>query len=67
MIGSKDPHVSIRSDEIAFNSKFVKIAAKTIVKKCYYKGCLGLDRKIKLAKECCSSYIGWRQSKTVLN
>jgi hypothetical protein len=47
--------------------KYGKMAAREIAKKCYYKDCLGLDRKRKLAQECSSSYIGWQQSKTVLN
>ncbi|MFH1441198.1 MAG: LAGLIDADG family homing endonuclease [Candidatus Omnitrophota bacterium] len=36
-------------------------------KQCYYRDCLGLDRKIKLAQECYSSFVGWQQSKTVFN
>ncbi len=47
--------------------KFGKMAAREIVKKCYYEGCFGLDRKIKLANECLISYRGWSRSKTVLN
>lgn len=47
--------------------KYGKMAAREIAGKCYYRDCLGLDRKIKLAQECCSSYIGWQQSKTVFN
>ncbi len=47
--------------------KYGKIAAKKIAEQCYYKNCLGLERKIKLAQECRSSYICWKQSKTVLN
>jgi len=50
-----------------FVLKYGKIAAKIILNKCYYRNCLGLDRKIKLAQECCLSYIGWHQSKTVFN
>jgi len=48
-----------------FRLKFGKMAAREIIKQCYYKGCLGLDRKIKLAKECFGSYKGWSKSKTV--
>lgn len=46
--------------------KYGKMAAREIVRKCYYKDCFGLTRKIELAKKCDSSYIGWKQSKTVL-
>jgi hypothetical protein len=45
--------------------KYGKMAAREIAKKCYYKNCLGLDRKIKLAQECLDSYKGWRRSKSV--
>ena len=45
--------------------KYGKMAAREIVKRCYYKDCLGLNRKIKLAKECLDSYRGWSKSKTV--
>jgi len=47
--------------------KYGKIAAKEIAEQCYYKGCLGLDRKIKLAQTCFNSRQGWSKSKTVLN
>ncbi len=47
--------------------KYGKMAAREVAKECYYKDCFGLDRKIKLAKECCLSYIGWKQSKTIFN
>ncbi|HLD82403.1 MAG TPA: LAGLIDADG family homing endonuclease [Candidatus Omnitrophota bacterium] len=49
-----------------FRLKYGKMAAKAIVKQCYYQDCLGLDRKIKLARECFDSYRGWDRSKTVL-
>ena len=45
--------------------KYGKMAAKEIVERCYYKDCLGLERKIKLAQECRDSYKGWGTSKTV--
>ncbi|MFH1189665.1 MAG: LAGLIDADG family homing endonuclease [Candidatus Omnitrophota bacterium] len=45
--------------------KYGKMAAREIAEKCYYKDCLGLDRKIKLAQECNASYRGWSKSKTV--
>ena len=45
--------------------KFGKMAVREIARRCYYKDCLGLDRKIKLAQECLVSYQGWNKSKTV--
>ncbi len=45
--------------------KYGKMAAKEISKNCYYEGCLGLGRKIKLAQECRDSYKGWSRSRTV--
>lgn len=45
--------------------KYGKMAAKEIAKRCYYKNALSLERKAKLAQECCLSYAGWKQSKTV--
>lgn len=50
-----------------FVLKYGKLAAKAIFNRCYYKNALSLDRKAKLAQKCCSSYVGWRQSKTILN
>ncbi len=47
--------------------KYGKMAAQEIVGHCYYKNCLGLGRKIKLAQECRDSYKGWTQSRTVFN
>jgi hypothetical protein len=47
--------------------KYGKMVAKEISRQCYYKNCLGLDRKIKLAADCVDSYRGWDRSKTVLN
>ena len=47
--------------------KYGKMAAQEIAEQCYYKDCFGLDRKIKLARECHGSYRGWSKSKTVLN
>lgn len=47
--------------------KYGKMAARKIAEKCYYKNCLGLERKIKLAQECSRSYSGWDRSKTVFN
>lgn len=47
--------------------KYGKMAAQEIARSCYYRGCLGLERKIKLAQDCLGSYKGWSQSKTVLH
>jgi hypothetical protein len=47
--------------------KYGKMAARKIAEKCYYKNCLGLQRKIKLAQECLDSYRGWSKSKTIFN
>ena len=45
--------------------KYGKMAAKEIARQCYYEGCLGLDKKIKLAQRCLTSCAGWSKSKTV--
>jgi len=45
--------------------KYGKMAAKEIARQCYYKSCLGLKRKIRLAQQCLDSYKGWSKSKTV--
>lgn len=47
--------------------KYGKMAARKITEKCYYKNCLGLKRKITLARDCSRSSMGWQQSKTVCN
>jgi hypothetical protein len=49
-----------------FRLKYGKMAAKEIIKRCYYKNCLGLERKIKLASGCLDSYKGWTHTKTVV-
>lgn len=46
--------------------KYGKLAAQTILSKCYYQNALSLDRKDKLAAACCHSSTGWNKSKTVL-
>jgi len=45
--------------------KYGKMAARQIVKECYYDGCFGLQRKIMLAKNCINSYRGWSKSCTL--
>lgn len=45
--------------------KYGKMAAREIVKRCYYKGCFGLQKKIILSRDCIESYRGWAKSKTV--
>jgi len=47
--------------------KYGKMAAIEIARQCYYKNCLGMERKINLARDCFSSYRGWSKSKTVFN
>ncbi|MDO8489255.1 MAG: LAGLIDADG family homing endonuclease [Candidatus Omnitrophota bacterium] len=56
-----------REVDALWTLKFGKMATREIVRRCYYQDCLGLERKIKLAQECYASYVGWKQSKTVLN
>lgn len=46
--------------------KFGKIAAQNILKQCYYKNSLGLQRKNRLAQRCIRSNTSWQKSKTVL-
>jgi len=45
--------------------KYGKMATREIVKKCYYDGCIALQRKAILANDCLSSYRGWSKSRTV--
>ncbi len=45
--------------------KYGKMAAREIVKKCYYEDCFGLQRKVGLARDCMGSYRGWSKSRTV--
>lgn len=45
--------------------KYGKMAAREISRRCYYRNCFGLERKVKLANKCLDSYKGWSQSKTV--
>lgn len=49
----------------SFRLKYGKLAAKTILKNCYYKGAFGLARKTELAQKCVESYKGWERSKAV--
>ena len=49
----------------AFILKYGKMSAINILKVCYYKNAVALDRKAQLAKECCSSQKGWAKSKTI--
>jgi hypothetical protein len=46
--------------------KFGKLAAKRILKACYYENCLGLAKKARLARVCSSVAAGWGQSKTLI-
>ncbi len=45
--------------------KFGKMAAKVILKRCYYDNSFSLQRKRQLAKQCIGSDPGWQKSKTV--
>lgn len=45
--------------------KYGKMAAREILKRCYYGGSFGLRRKVVLAQDCVDSYRGWSKSKTV--
>ncbi len=44
-----------------YNLKFGKLAAKVILKQCYYEGCLCLDRKLKIATDCLNSVNGFKK------
>jgi len=47
--------------------KYGKIAAQSILSKCYYKEALSLERKANLAQKCSLSTVVWKHSKIVLN
>lgn len=47
--------------------KYGKLAAKSILAKCYRPGALALERKRVLALQCVSTTVGWSKSKTVGN
>ena len=49
----------------AYILKFGKMAAVKIFKNCYYEHAVALDRKARLAQECCLSRMGWARSKTI--
>lgn len=49
-----------------FTLKYGKMAAKRVLKICYYDGCVSLARKARLAKACGASNRGWSVSKTLL-
>ncbi|MDO8511642.1 MAG: hypothetical protein Q7S57_00025 [bacterium] len=48
-----------------YNIKFGKMAAQAVLRGCYTKDCLALERKYILAKSCISSYKGWSRSLTI--
>jgi len=50
-----------------YTLKYGKLAAAGILKNCYYKGAFSLERKSKLAYNCCITPAGWSKSKTVFN
>ena len=47
--------------------KYGKMAAREICRQCYYQQCIGLNRKIFLARKCVKAHSGWGRSRTVLN
>lgn len=49
-----------------FVLKYGKLAAKQILERCYYDGCLSLKRKAGLAEMCGASNRVWSKSKTLL-
>ncbi len=50
-----------------FRLKYGKIAALSILSKCYYKEALSLARKANLAQKCSLSTVVWKHSKIVFN
>jgi len=50
-----------------YTLKYGKLAAKVILRRCYYKGALALERKKRLAERCMATAVGWSKSKTVAN
>ena len=50
----------------AFVLKYGKMAARKVLKSCYYPDALAMVRKALLAQECCAAPTGWTKSKTVL-
>lgn len=47
--------------------KYGKMAAKVILKNCYYRDCLSMARKQELAYKCINSYVGWTKSETIIS
>ncbi len=45
--------------------KYGKMAARELLKICYYNGAFALGRKAQLARSCVNSYRGWSKSKTI--
>jgi hypothetical protein len=60
-------HVNDTKDNPCWILKYGKMAAREICRQCYYPGCIGLNRKITLARRCVAAHSGWGKSKTVLN
>ncbi len=50
-----------------YTLKYGKLAARSILAKCYYRDAFALDRKAKLAAECTNTWVGWSKSKTIEN
>jgi len=49
-----------------YTLKYGKMAAKVILRKCYYKNAFGMHRKIDLAYKCLEATSGWHNSKTLI-
>lgn len=64
MFGVKGIVVTNKSKRM-FVIKFGKMAARVILRECYKKNWLALERKYILAKSCISSYKGWSRSLTI--
>ena len=54
-----------KNNKTVYGLKYGKMAAREILKKCYYDGAFALERKARLARSCVNSYKGWSKSQTV--
>ena len=59
-------HKSSRVGRYLYVLKYGKISAKIILRNCYSKNSLSLDRKARLAESCCRSQVKWKKSKLLL-
>lgn len=58
-------HIVKSRKSILYVIKFGKMAAKKILKKCYYPSCFSLKIKFNSAQKCINSYQGWKRSKCI--